>query len=136
MVLVDANIFLEVQLGRARSKECEEFLMKVVKGEIHAYTTDLILDNVVLAMEKANVKTSKLRKFLESVMFYEGLTIYSLNIIDKIIATALMEDTKLDFDDATAYFTMKSLDIKEIVSFDKDFDKVKDIKRIEPKDVL
>ena len=136
MVLVDANIFLEVELGRARSEECEEFLTKVMKGEIKAFTTDFLLDSIVLVMEGEGARPSSLRKFLESIMFYEGLTIYSLNIIDKIITTALMEDTKLDFDDTSVYFTMKSLGINEIVSFDKDFDKISGIKRIEPIDVL
>jgi len=47
-----------------------------------------------------------------------------------------MEKVKLDFDDAIAYFVMKSLDLKEIVSFDKHFDKISGIKRLDPKDVL
>ncbi|MEM5797088.1 MAG: type II toxin-antitoxin system VapC family toxin [Candidatus Aenigmatarchaeota archaeon] len=135
-VLVDANIFLEVELGRSRSKECEEFLTKIMRGEIKAFTTDVILDSIAFVMEREGVKPAKLRKFLESILFYEGLTIYSLNLMDKIITTALMEDTKLDFDDTSTYFTMKSLGIKEIVSFDKDFDKLPGIKRVEPKDVL
>ena len=136
MVLVDANIFLEVELGRTHSKECEEFLTKIMKGEIKAFTTDFILDSVALVMEGEGAKPAALRKFLESLMFYEGLTIYSLNIIDKIITTALMEDIKLDFDDASVYFATKSLGINEIVSFDRDFDKLPDVKRIEPVDVL
>lgn len=136
MVLVDANIFLEVQLGRARSKECEELLTKIMKGEIKAFTTDFLLDSVAIVMEGEGAKPSALRKFLESMMFYDGLTIHSLSITDKIITTALMEDTKLDFDDTSVYFSMKSLGIDEIVSFDRDFDELPGIKRIEPVDVL
>jgi predicted nucleic acid-binding protein len=133
---VDTNIFLEVELNRARSEECREFLKKILKGEIKAFTTDFALDSIIVLMEKEGAKPSELRKFLENVMFFEGLTIYSLNFVDRIIAAALMEKVKLDFDDAIAYFVMKSLDLKEIVSFDKHFDKISGIKRLDPKDVL
>lgn len=47
-----------------------------------------------------------------------------------------MEKHKLDFDDAVTYFIAKSLGVKEIVSFDRDFDNLLGIKRVEPKDIL
>ncbi len=44
-----------------------------------------------------------------------------------------MESSGLSFDDSTSVATMKRLGIKEIVSFDHDFDKVRAMTRIEPK---
>ena len=44
-----------------------------------------------------------------------------------------MESSGLSFDDSTSVAAMKRLGIKEVVSFDHDFDKVRTITRIEPK---
>ena len=38
----------------------------------------------------------------------------------------------LDFDDGLGVACMKKYGINELLSFDRDFDKVRDIKRIEP----
>jgi predicted nucleic acid-binding protein len=43
-----------------------------------------------------------------------------------------MKRFKLDFDDATAYAAMMSMGVTEIVSIDKHFDKIPNIRRIEP----
>jgi predicted nucleic acid-binding protein len=50
-----------------------------------------------------------------------------------------MKSYNLDFDDAVVVSIMASNKISRLVSFDKDFDRVKDealVNRIEPKDVV
>jgi len=59
-----------------------------------------------------------------------------MNIADKIEASEEMENSKLDFDDATSLAVMKKLKIDEIVSFDRDFDRVESIRRLEPHEVV
>ena len=44
MLLIDANIFLELMLDQARADECEEFLAAVEEGAQEGIITDLILD--------------------------------------------------------------------------------------------
>lgn len=44
-----------------------------------------------------------------------------------------MENSNLDFDDSTSIAAMRKLGIREVVSFDRDFDKISGIARIEPK---
>jgi predicted nucleic acid-binding protein len=51
---------------------------------------------------------------------------------DRVTATEQMETLNLDFDDAVAYAAMKATETKEIVSMDKHFDRIPDIKRIQP----
>jgi len=53
-------------------------------------------------------------------------------IVDRISATRWMDKLNLDLDDAIAYYVMKRLNIDKIVSYDRHFDSVKDIMRLEP----
>ena len=47
-----------------------------------------------------------------------------------------MKSYGLDFDDALALQIMKEKGIHNIISYDKDFDKIPNIKRIEPENLL
>jgi len=134
--LIDANIFLELELGQSRSSECKEFLSQVARGRIKAVTTDFILDSVALVMEVKRSPPKDIRKFFVSLALYKGLSIYSLDLKDRIVAAEEMIRKRLDFDDSTSIAAMKRLKIKDIVSFDKDFDKAKALTRVEPRDIL
>jgi len=134
--LIDANIFLELELGQSRSSECKEFLSQVARGRIKAVTTDFILDSVALVMEDKRSPPKDIRKFFVSLALYKGLSIYSLDLKDRIVAAEEMIRKRLDFDDSTSIAAMKRLKIKDIVSFDKDFDEAKALTRVEPRDIL
>jgi len=134
--LIDANIFLELELGQSRSSECKEFLSQVARGRIKAVTTDFILDSVALVMEDKRSPPKDIRKFFVSLALYKGLSIYSLDLKDRIVASEEMIRERLDFDDSTSIAAMKRLKIKDIVSFDKDFDEAKALTRVEPRDIL
>ena len=134
--LIDANIFLELELGQSRSSECKEFLSQVARGRIKAVTTDFILDSVALVMEDKRSPPKDIRKFFVSLALYNGLSIYSLDLKDRIVASEEMIRERLDFDDSTSIAAMRRLKIKDIVSFDKDFDGAKALTRVEPRDIL
>lgn len=57
-------------------------------------------------------------------------------MIERLSTIKIMKKHNLSFDDAINTIALKALKIKEIVSYDKDFDKPPGIKRIEPKDIL
>lgn len=132
MQLIDANIFLEVLLKQKRVRECKAYLKRARTGEVKAFTTNFIVDTISISMDQAGCKPSQLRKFQLSLLKYKGLTVYDLTMADRVAATEHMEEYSLDFDDATAYAAMMSTEIKEIVSMDKHFDKIKGIMRIAP----
>ena len=83
-------------------------------------------------MENYGKTPHELRIFISSLYGYRGLSIYYLSLFDRISATRYMEKHGLDFDDAIAYSIMKKLGINKIVSYDKHFDSLKDIVRLEP----
>ena len=99
-------------------------------------TTDFILDSVALVMEDKRSPPKDIRKFFVSLALYKGLSIYSLDLKDRIVAAEEMIRERLDFDDSTSIAAMKRLKIKDIVSFDKDFDEAKALTRVEPRDIL
>ena len=81
-------------------------------------------------MEHYNKSPAEIKRFLVSLLAYEGLEFYQLSIFDKINATAHMNSLQLDFDDACMYQAMQVLKIFTIASFDTDFDKIPNIKRL------
>jgi len=83
-------------------------------------------------MDDTGCDPAEIRIFNLSLLKYKGLSVYDLTMTDRVVATEHMKRFKLDFDDATAYAAMMSTGITEIVSMDKHFDKIPNIKRIEP----
>jgi predicted nucleic acid-binding protein len=87
-------------------------------------------------MENAGAKPQEISLFLSSLIGYKSLRIYELSIYDRIEATKHMLRYHLDFDDSTAYQAMSTLGMKRVLSFDRDFDRITAIKRIEPGQAL
>lgn len=135
-LLVDANIFLELELGQSKSADCKGFLSEVARGRLKAVTTDFILDSVAVVMEDRGSSASDIRKFFASLLLYKGLLVHNLDLKGRVLAADEMETEGLDFDDATSVATMRRFGIKEIVSFDRDFNGIRGITRIEPKSAL
>ena len=132
---VDSNIFLELELDQEHADECEVFLNKVKKGVLKAIITCFHVDSILIVMENYDKEPRELRTFISSLYGYKGLKIYYLSLLDRISATKYMEKYGLDFDDALAYSVMKKLGIDKIVSYDKHFDSLKDIIRLEPSQI-
>ncbi|MBD3155078.1 MAG: PIN domain-containing protein [Candidatus Aenigmarchaeota archaeon] len=133
---VDANIFLEVQLGGERSEECKKFLERIYKNKFDAITSDFIIYICLIQIQNKSGSSEKMGKFMDFLTNLEALEILrpSTSIISK--ALRFMENYKLDFNDALVVASMVENNIDKLVSFDTDFDKVEEIERIEPKDVI
>ncbi|MHA1840317.1 MAG: type II toxin-antitoxin system VapC family toxin [Candidatus Ranarchaeia archaeon] len=129
-MLIDTNIFLEVQLGQSKAEQAKRFLRLLKDGVIHGYVTDYTIDSIVILMAHYKKPPRMIRVFLSSLLAYKGLEIYTLSLFDRIAATKHMEELGLDYDDACQLQAMHVLKLKNIVSFDRDFDKIKQIKRI------
>ena len=129
-MLIDTNIFLEVQLDQNKATQSKQLLQLVQKDTIKGYITDYTIDSIVLIMEHYKKSPKEIQTFLSSLLAYKGLEIYTLSIFDRILATKHMQTLGLDYDDACQYQAMKVLKLDIIASFDTDFDRIKQIKRI------
>ena len=133
MYLIDTNIFLEVLLGQDKQDECILFLKLVEQDSIKAAATTFTVHSIEVIMNNYH-KTDELRIFLESITELKGLKIYNTTISEEINAIEEME-AGLDFDDALQVSAARTLNV-DIVSYDRHFDKVKDLNRKTPKEVL
>lgn len=130
-MLIDANIFLEVLLKQEKYLICAEFLKKIQKGEAEAIITTFTIDGIILALERHGQDTDSIKIFIHSLYNYAGLKIYVATMNDRLQAISHML-LGLDFEDALTLQCALSNNEKEIMSFDRDFDKIKIIKRVQP----
>src|SRR5215469_16125837 len=96
-LLVDANIFLELELGQSKSSECKDFLASIASGKLKAATTDFILDSVAVVMEDRFSPAADIKKFFASLTLYKGLLVHSLGLKGRILATEEMDGSGLSF---------------------------------------
>jgi len=134
--MVDANIFLEVELKQERGSFCKAFLNKLKRGEMEGLTTDFIVDAIAIVMEDYGKTWIEIRKLLVSLTRYRSLRIYTLSLVDRMMATEFMKLYNLDFDDGTTYQAMRACNISQIVSYDNHFDNMPDIKRVTPEETV
>lgn len=131
-IFVDANIFLEIFLKDKKARACKNFLGGLEQRNISAVTNDFILYSCLLAVQSRNKGSEALRRVLIFFRSIGGLKIFRPSYDEVYKAFEISKRTRLDFDDSLVVSCMTSLGIKNLISFDKDFDKVKEIKRVEP----
>ena len=131
-MIIDTNIFLEVLLEQEKCEKCVVFLKDFADGLKEGFLTTFSIDSVVISMLNNDKDEEKIKIFLSSLLKYKGLKLYQVKIRDRINAMILMKKHNLDYEDALILQSAIATNSGEIVSFDKHFDKVKDIKRIEP----
>jgi len=132
MFLIDANIFLEVELDQERADECATFLQKVKEGVIEALVTDFTVDGIALVIERHGRPPADIKNFLEGISVYRGLTVYHVRFAEKLQVPKLMVTHGLGYEDSIQLQAMLSNQITEVVSLDRHFDRVKGIRRLEP----
>ncbi|MBI2675252.1 MAG: type II toxin-antitoxin system VapC family toxin [Candidatus Aenigmarchaeota archaeon] len=132
MYLIDASVFLEVELQQDRHRECEEFLERVMEGSIRAVISDIEIDSILIVMEREGKKIHDMKKFLSSLSLYKGLVIYSLSLWDRIKALEHSESFRLDIEDAMVVQAAMANGTTYVVSLDSDFDRAKTVKRMLP----
>ena len=135
-MLLDANVFLEVELAERHAEACKALLRKVRDGIIISAITDFHVDSIALIMESHGKGWKGLALFFASLLRYKGLRIHPVGLNGRIRAISMMRDYGLDFDDAIAVQAIRELSIDTIVSYDDDFDSVDWVKRRTPESLL
>ncbi len=134
--MIDANIFLEVILKQEKKEECKNFLKLIRDKGIKALMSDFTLSAMIVVLLRKKKTSKEIRIFLYTITSNPNLFVYPDLLPDKIFATKLMEKYNLDIEDSLALHCAIANGCKEIVSLDKDFDKVKEIKRITPLEAI
>ena len=130
---VDTNVFLRYLTKDNLSKyeRCREMFKKALEGEIAISTSGMVIAELIWTL----LSYYKLPKaeVIEKVLVIVGTE--SLFIPDKdVLADALVlyARKKIDFIDAYHAVFMKYHGLREIYSYDEDFETIEDIERKEP----
>jgi predicted nucleic acid-binding protein len=137
-VFLDANVFLRAILGddRRKSTECLELLELVDNGNLRAVTSMLVVNEILWVLEGLGVKRGEVVERLR-VIVDSRVDIHPTSN-DETTASALefYSKTSADFQDVVNAFTALSTGTREIISYDRHFDLIASIRRMEPSDIL
>ncbi|MGQ9468859.1 MAG: type II toxin-antitoxin system VapC family toxin [Nitrososphaerales archaeon] len=134
---MDSNVFLYAFLiprmaltkeEKQAKDEAKAIIERIAEGEEVAMTT-VHLSEVVNIIE-TGLGLEKSLSFLAWVITSENIKVYPVAVEDYESAMPLAKDNNISANDALAYLSMKKYELKEIYSFDKHFEKLRDIVRL------
>lgn len=133
MRFIDTNIFLRY-LTRDDEKKADDvlkLLKKVERGEEKVLATPLVIFETIFTLETYyEVPRKEIKELLLPIINLTGVRLDFKDIFES--ALELYSERKLFFADAFNTCFMSKLGIKEIYSYDEDFDVIEVIKRIVP----
>ncbi|MEA1904371.1 MAG: type II toxin-antitoxin system VapC family toxin [Candidatus Hadarchaeota archaeon] len=132
LAYIDSNILFYAKIMDTQYGEpCRRIIEDIARAELDATASTLVV------LELANA----LRKYgLEEDVKDEVDAVYSLGMkmspVDDVVvrrASSIYQKFRISPYDCVHVATMRKLDVSEIITADRDFDKVSGIRRIDPK---
>ena len=137
MRFLDTNVILRylTRDDDAKAKACYELFQRVQRGEEELTTCEAIVAEVVYVLSSPRLSYrlnhAQIRARLLPILTLRGLKLphkrVCLRALDLYASSAF-----LDFEDAVAVAHMEQRSITEIVSYDRDFDRLAGLRRAEP----
>jgi len=133
MIFLDTNIFLRFFLKENELvfRRLEKLFSEIILGNIIGVANAMIIAEVVWVLSRS-YKWNK-EKICDNIEFI--LITPNIRFKDKAIlvnAVNVYREKNIGFIDAYNYSYMQYYGVNKIYSFDRDFDKLKDVKRLEP----
>jgi predicted nucleic acid-binding protein len=134
---VDSNIFLHAFLKPRRKltqkelnikEEAQTIVKEIEAGEEVALSTTHISE--VVNVIETSLGLEKSLGFLAWIVTKDNVEVYSVGLGHYETSLPLAKENEISANDALAYLFMKNHGLKEIYSFDKHFDQLKDIVRL------
>ncbi|OGE14631.1 hypothetical protein A3F00_00450 [Candidatus Daviesbacteria bacterium RIFCSPHIGHO2_12_FULL_37_11] len=133
MRLISSNVILNFLTRGEGADKCLALFKKLSLDGTEAITTEAVIVKVIniLSGDKFELSPEEIRGKMTPILALEGLRLRHKRRI--LLALDIWVKYKvLDFTDALVVAYMKRDEINEIYSYDKDFDQLPQIKRIEP----
>ena len=135
LLYVDSDVFLYPviydETAVVEAKESKDLLLKIALGKIEAYTSSITWDEVTWVVRKLfgiDLSLNEGKRFLS----FPNLRLLGIKRTTVLKAQEIVEKYKLRPRDAVHVAAALENKITTIVSYDKDFDLIKEIERIEP----
>ena len=134
MCFVDTNIFLRFLVNDEpdQADACEALFRKAIEGEESLFTSEMVIAEIVWVLESYyHLEKSTIQASVEKILNTNNLHCPNREII--IHALSIYVEKNIDYIDAYNAFLLKIHEVCEIYSYDKHFDRLDWLKRIEPK---
>ena len=138
MRFLDANVFVYAyykpkrQLSQ-KEKQMKEYAKKIIsdmsEGKEELFTTVVHLAEVVNIL-KHGMPLEPLNNLVLGLFMLDNLRIYGVSREAYFAATELGDDLRLESNDALAVDVMRQNNVKEMYSFDEDFNGIEGISRL------
>jgi len=135
LLYVDSNIFMYPiiydETAIKEAKKSREFLTEIAGGKIEAYTSTLTWNEIAWIIRKllgTNISIDHVKRFLS----FPHLRLLPIKRTTALKAQEITERYKIKPRDVLHAAATLENRIDTIVSYDRDFDEIEEIKRIEP----
>jgi predicted nucleic-acid-binding protein len=133
MLFLDTNIFIRylIKDDPKKAQQAYKLLKQVEQNQVVATTSGGVVIEVVYVLLKVyETPKQDIAMYLKDILNLRGLKLeYKRTYLH---ALTLFTQYNMDFVDLLCYVETKRRKIATIVSYDRDFDKLPDITRIEP----
>lgn len=135
MKFLDANVILRylTRDDPKKAENCYELFQKVKRGEIELTTCEAVIAEVIYVLSSQilyNLPRDEIYSLLLPIINLNGLKLPQKHLY--IRALDIYASQNIDFEDALIFAHMEKHQIKEIYSYDRDFDKLEELRRLEP----
>lgn len=133
MRIIDANIILRYLTNdvQDQAERAGELLTKVEAGSEEVFLPDIILADIIWVLEGYYKQSrEQIREWITTILSMQGLRFSDKNVA--LDALDIYVDLGIDWSDAFVTGQMINHGIMEIYSFDRHFDRIGAIKKIEP----
>ena len=137
MRFLDTNVILRylTRDDEAKAKACFELFQRVKEGSEEVFTSEAIITEVVYVLSSKRgpyrLSHEEIRSILVPIITLRGLKLAHkrlyLRALERYVASPF-----LDIEDAVSIAHMERNSIREILSYDTDFDRIPNLKRVEP----
>jgi predicted nucleic acid-binding protein len=130
---LDTNILLRHLLGDhpEQSPRATAYFHRIEGGELKARVSDTVIFETVFTLQHHyRQPKAKIREALLPLIELPGIVLPGKTRLARVFE--LYVDQNLPFADAYHAVLMEQLKLVEIVSFDREFDRIKGIRRVEP----
>jgi predicted nucleic acid-binding protein len=133
MRFLDTNVLLRYLTGddEDKAEQALDLLLRVERGEEKVITSPLVIFEIIFTLQKMyRVPRQKISELVLPIIFLRGLHLPDKEVYSR--AFDLYITKNISFADAYNASYMLSKEIRDIYSWDTDFDKIDGITRIEP----
>ena len=133
MRFIDTNIFIRFLTNDIPQKAdaCEKIFKKAVAKKETLFTTDLVIAEIVWVLESIyELQKEEVQDKVEKILNTPNLICPHRNLI--LSALTLYSEKNIDYIDAYNALVLKDEGIVELYSYDKDYDRIDWLTRLEP----